>query len=250
MQLPESGLGSWIYWPSPMDGSPRLRHRIEYTRNKHSRAIYRGNTIIIRLAKNLSRTEEHDHIQSLLRRMTQIVLQEKRKTHVDPFRPLLGGAQSITVKLATGKRVRFSLVPGKRTSAKRTHDGWRVTVGPNLRRKSFHRYLWSLLAHTETERLTKLVHEYNAQTYRARVTKVIVRFASTQWGSCSPRGVIMLNAALLFLPPSVVKYVIVHELAHRRVPNHSPAFWREVEGQMPDYERQYKMLQEYRLPTL
>lgn len=233
-----------------MDDAPRLRHRIEYTRNKHSRAIYRGNTIIIRLARNLSRTEESDHIQSLLRRMTQIVLQEKQKVHIDPFRMLLTGAQSITVKLASGKRVRFALAPGKRTSARKTLDGWRVTVSPNLRRKSFHRYLWTLLAASETERLTKLVHELNAETYRASISKVKVRFATTQWGSCSPRGVIMLNAALLFLPPSLMKYVIVHELAHRRVPNHSAAFWREVEAKMPNYERHYRTLQEYRLPSL
>jgi predicted metal-dependent hydrolase len=229
---------------------PRLRHRIEYTRNKHSRAIYRGNTIIIRLAKNLSRTEEHDHIQSLLRRMTQIVLQEKRKVHVDPFRPLLNGAQSLTVKLATGKRVRFTLMPGSRTASKRTADGWKVTVGPSLRRKAFHRYLWSLLAATEAARLERLVHDLNDDTFRALVSKVTVRFATTQWGSCSPRGVIMLNTALLFLPASVLKYVIIHELAHRRVPNHSAAFWRELEKMMPGYEKQYRELQEYRLPSL
>ena len=60
----------------------------------------------------------------------------------------------------------------------------------------------------------------------------------------------MLNTALLFLPPSVLRYVIVHELAHRIVPNHSRAFWREVERAMPTYERAYDALHDYRLPQL
>lgn len=36
-------------------------------------------------------------------------------------------------------------------------------------------------------------------------------------------------------PPQVVDYVVVHELAHLRQPNHSPAFWDEVAKMMPDY---------------
>ena len=78
-----------------------IRHRVEYTRNKHSRAVCRGNTIIIRLARNLSKAEEREHIQSLLRRMTHLVLQEREKSSVDPFRHLLSGGQTQTVTLAT-----------------------------------------------------------------------------------------------------------------------------------------------------
>lgn len=229
---------------------PRIRHRVEYTRNKHSRAVYRGDTIVIRLARNLTKTEEQDHIQSLLRRMTMLVLRERKKFLVDPFRPLLDGAQSCTVRLATGKQLVFSLEPGKRTRGRRTARGWRVEVGPRARRASLHRYLWSLLAETEGKRLEELVYRLNAESLRVVVREVRVAFASTQWGSCSPKGVIMLNAALLFLPPSLLKYVILHELAHRVVPNHSPSYWRVVERAMPGYEKQYKELQDCRLPQL
>ena len=226
----------------------RLRHRVEYTRNKHSRAIYRGNTIIIRLARNLSRTEEEEHIKNLLRRMTHIVLQEKQKITVDPFRPLLDGGQSLTVKLATGRRVTFTLVPGERTRARASADGWRITVSPQVRRAALHRFLWSLLARSETARLTELVSRINASTLRVPVSAVRVQFATTQWGSCSSKGVIMLNTALLFLPPSALRYVIIHELAHRRIAQHSPAYWEVVESVLPNYQTTYDLLKEYRLP--
>jgi predicted metal-dependent hydrolase len=228
---------------------PRLRHRIERTHNKHSRAVCRGDTIIIRLARNLSRTEEQEHIRSLLRRMTHLVLEERQKTVIDPFRHLLDGGQSATITLATGRKILFTLVPGERTRARRTVRGWTIEISPQIRRKALHRFLWQIIAKQEQARIEELVKSINSELYYLPVKRVQLRFATTQWGSCSPRGVIMLNTALLFVPPSLLKYVIIHELAHRLQANHSPAYWREVAWAMPGYEKQYRELQNYRLPT-
>jgi len=225
-----------------------IRHRVEYTRNKHSRAICREDTIIIRLARNLSKTEEQEHIRNLLRRMTHLVLEERQKTVIDPFRYLLSGGQSQTVTLATGKKIRFILTPGARTRAVRTRWGWNVEVSPQIRRKALHRFLWNLLAKTEQPRIAELVRSINDELLNVHMKQVRLNFATTQWGSCSPKGIIMLNTALLFVPPSVLKYVIVHELAHRLQANHSDAYWRQVERAMPNYKRPYALLQNYRLP--
>ena len=228
----------------------RIRHRVERTRNKHSRAICREDTIIIRLAKNLSQAEEREHIQSLLRRMTALVMEEKRKRTVHPFRHLLDGGQSCTVKLASGRRYLFVLRPGPRTRTKQLRNGWMIDVGPGLRRRALHRLLWNLLAQREKARIEAMVRSINAATFRVSVRRVKFCFALTQWGSCSSRGVIMLNAALLFLPPSLLKYVIVHELAHRLVPDHSQRYWDTVRRHMPGFTRPYRTLQQFRLPTL
>ncbi len=59
--------------------------------------------------------------------------------------------------------------------------------------------------------------------------------ARTRWGSLSVRGVVGLNWRLIMTPPSVIDYVICHELAHFRERNHSPAFWREVAALCPDH---------------
>jgi hypothetical protein len=62
-----------------------------------------------------------------------------------------------------------------------------------------------------------------------------LRRQRTRWGSCSARGVITLNLALLFQPPDVLRYLMCHELAHTRHMNHSARFWRCVEQCEPRY---------------
>ena len=59
-----------------------------------------------------------------------------------------------------------------------------------------------------------------------------IRFVSNQrhrFGSCSPvQGTIRISDRLRTAPPFVLDYVLIHELAHLREPNHSPAFWELV----------------------
>jgi predicted metal-dependent hydrolase len=60
-----------------------------------------------------------------------------------------------------------------------------------------------------------------------------IRRQRTRWGSCSRSGTISLNACLLFQPPDVANYLLIHELAHTRHMNHSRRFWRLVESLEP-----------------
>jgi predicted metal-dependent hydrolase len=58
--------------------------------------------------------------------------------------------------------------------------------------------------------------------------RVQIRRQRTRWGSCSRNGTISLNVCLLFQPPDVVNYLLIHELAHTRHMNHSARFWALV----------------------
>jgi predicted metal-dependent hydrolase len=59
--------------------------------------------------------------------------------------------------------------------------------------------------------------------------------AGTRWGSASADGSIRLNWRLIHFKLSVIDYVVVHELSHLRVMDHSPRFWDTVRAIVPDY---------------
>jgi predicted metal-dependent hydrolase len=65
--------------------------------------------------------------------------------------------------------------------------------------------------------------------------KVIVRRQRTRWGSCSAHGTISLNCCLLFQRREVVRYLMIHELAHTRHMNHSRRFWQCVAEHCPGH---------------
>lgn len=70
-----------------------------------------------------------------------------------------------------------------------------------------------------------------------RPARVQVRLQRTRWGSCSSNGTISLNASLLLVEPALVRYLMIHELAHLRCLDHSARYWRHVERYVPDYRR-------------
>ncbi|OUQ15671.1 metal-dependent hydrolase [Lachnoclostridium sp. An14] len=75
--------------------------------------------------------------------------------------------------------------------------------------------------------------------------RISIRDQKTRWGSCSGRGNLNFNWKLVLMPPEVLDYVVVHELAHRKQMNHSPLFWAEVGRVLPDYESRRRWLKEH-----
>jgi len=130
-----------------------------------------------------------------------------------------------------------------------TVDDDRVVVGERLHeiaavrgdvRAAVERSLRALAARELPER----THEI-ARGHGIAIAGVSVRNQRSRWGSCSTRGTIALNWRLIQMPPHVSDYVIVHELAHRRQPNHSPRFWREVETLCPTWRESERWLRRY-----
>ncbi len=78
-----------------------------------------------------------------------------------------------------------------------------------------------------------------------KIGKLNLRRTKRQWGSCSAKGNISLSIRLLFAPPEVLDYVIIHELAHLIEKNHSDRFWALVEKAMPDYREKEQWLKEH-----
>ncbi len=74
--------------------------------------------------------------------------------------------------------------------------------------------------------------------------KIRITSARTRWGSCSSMGNLNFTWRLVMAPPEVIDYVVVHELAHLQVNNHSKEFWNQVGCIMPDYKKRLRWLKE------
>jgi predicted metal-dependent hydrolase len=82
--------------------------------------------------------------------------------------------------------------------------------------------------------------EREAENHGLHHGSVSIRWQKSRWGSCSRRSrsqlshsstgpTLSLNAGLLFLPPHLMRYVILHELCHTERMDHSPSFWKKLE---------------------
>jgi predicted metal-dependent hydrolase len=65
-----------------------------------------------------------------------------------------------------------------------------------------------------------------------------------RWASCSRKGNLRFNWRLSMMPPSILDYVIVHELAHIRAHDHSRRFWDVVHSALPDFKNRRLWLRE------
>lgn len=73
--------------------------------------------------------------------------------------------------------------------------------------------------------------------------KVNIKKMRTRWGSTSKDNVINLNEHLLKAPKGAIDYVILHEICHLKIRNHSHHFWELMQKLMPNYEESRKWLE-------
>ena len=131
--------------------------------------------------------------------------------------PGIGLAWTVTLRSSAGESVRGTL-----------HGGELVLSGAVEDRAACHAALRRAVSRAARRRLPLLLGGIEGET-GWRASKVSVRRQRTRWGSCSAAAALSLNEALAFLPPDLVRFVLVHELAHTERLDHSPAFWALVE---------------------
>ena len=86
--------------------------------------------------------------------------------------------------------------------------------------------------------LISALAEEEAERIGVSYSRVRIGGQRTLWGSCSRRGTLSFNWRLMLAPFEVLDYVVVHELCHLRVPNHSRRFWTLLERHRPHWREQ------------
>ncbi|MBI4284049.1 MAG: DUF45 domain-containing protein [Chloroflexi bacterium] len=89
-----------------------------------------------------------------------------------------------------------------------------------------------------------------ARLYGFTFSKVSFRQQKTRWGSCSSANNISLNINLTLLPGDLRDYVLLHELVHTRIRNHSSDFWGELDKYIGDAKAEARRLREINLGVI
>jgi predicted metal-dependent hydrolase len=89
----------------------------------------------------------------------------------------------------------------------------------------------------------ELIHKYAPQM-GVEPTGLKITSAVTRWGSCSGKNSICFSYRFALLPKEAAEYVVVHELAHIRVKNHSARFYEQVRRVLPDYKERIALLKQ------
>ena len=140
--------------------------------------------------------------------------------------------------------VRFTDV---RSPEIRLDDGrFRVAVPPNLRGQRRHEAMHSAFVAWYRERaavqVSECVDKWWTNLGRGEKSRVLIRNQRRRWGSCASDGTLRINWRIIMLEPPLIEYIVVHELAHLSVRNHSPDFKKLMSSVLPDFRDRQKRL--------
>lgn len=140
--------------------------------------------------------------------------------------------------------VRFAEVPWPEI---RLDDGrFRVAVAPNLRgkrrREAMHGAFVEWYGERAAEQVGECVDRWWPKLGRGEKSRVLIRNQRRRWGSCASDGTLRINWRVIMLEPALIEYIVVHELAHLSVRNHSQKFKDLVASALPDFRDRQKRL--------
>jgi predicted metal-dependent hydrolase len=134
--------------------------------------------------------------------------------------------------LFMGQVYPLTIVPRQRSAL--TFDGASFRLaksGLPIAEEAFLRWYKSQATLLLFKRVLFFAINYGFQYQKIRITS-----ARTRWGSCNSRGTLSFTYRLVMAPAEVVDYVVLHELVHTQIKNHSKTFWNKVGELMPDYK--------------
>lgn len=99
----------------------------------------------------------------------------------------------------------------------------------------------------------KIVEKYLAEfrgDFSVCIEGIRYKFYKSKWGSCSAKNKLSFNAYLCSAPRDIIRYVVIHELCHIRVKNHSRKFWEQVAYYLPEYKIKRRYLRQHNIAII
>lgn len=195
----------------------------------------------VRVAAPLRST--HAEIRSVVEGRAEWIARHQRAALVPPTREFVTG-ESVAL---LGQELPLLVAPTDRQRVRIAFGGEHLrlevprTLQGDERRVAIERALMRWFSEQAATDLEARIAKWAAAAGR-HPSRVLIRNQRQRWGSCAPDGTLRFNWRIVMAAPRVIEYVVVHELAHLAVRNHSPAFWAEVERILPDYRERKQAL--------
>jgi predicted metal-dependent hydrolase len=219
-----------------------IDHLIHSRRKTVALIVKRDGTLTVRAPLRMPETAIRAFVQS----HAGWILEKQAQAKAAPPPPQKRYADGETF-LYQGKEYPLTIVPSQRPAVVLERAAFRLTRSALPKAQAaFTRWYKQQALVVLTARVETL-----AKQFGFRYGKIRISSARTRWGSCSSNGTLSFTWRLVMAPPEVIDYVVMHELVHTQVRNHSPKFWNRLSGVMPDYKRHVAWLKKNgRLLTL
>lgn len=205
------------------------------TRKTVSIFIERDGSISARIPKDLSEEELSEVIKSKEYQIHKNLAQWKQLNETKIEREYVNG-QSF---LYLGRNYRLRLEDEKFKGLKLKNGYFLLSKDNKQKAKE---YFIEFYKSKLQEKILPLVEQYKNQL-GVKPKDIRVMELQHRWASCSEKGNLNFHWKCAMAPIDTLKYIVIHELVHLLHPNHTTAFWNDVDKLVPDYERQIKWLE-------
>lgn len=214
-------------------GSKRINFQVEYSDRKTLGITVTPDLYVLVKAPNDSPIDKIK--EKLLKRAAWIIKQQSFFLSFHPKTPprkYVGGE----THLYLGRQYLLKIESGKKDSVKLKGKFIEVQTSNKLRVKGLVKDWYLVHAKTKFKEIAEpLIEKF--KRYKVEPDSIVFRYMPTRWGSCTPKGKIILNPELIKAPRGCIEYVIIHELCHLIYHDHTRKFIELQTKDMPDWEK-------------
>lgn len=225
-------------------GNERIDYTIKRGNRKKTLAINvtLASQVIVLAPNDFSR----EKIKTIVKKKTLWILEKqehfKRLAMLFPEKEFVSGEQILLL----GRKYRLKIKEENYLSIPKL-SGRRlfIYVHSNLASEDRKEIIKDILIKWYFEKSTKIIKQ-RVNRYSKLLNlfpkKIIIKDQKKCWASCSRDGILRFNWRIAIAPISIVDYVVVHELCHLKIKNHSSDFWKLLSIAMPDYQNRRNWL--------
>ena len=209
-------------------GNSQITYKVHKTKRKTTEIVVDTSGVEILTSKQKS----HNDIQKLVKKNSKWIYSKQIWANKQ-------NDLKITFKQGTrlpylGKNYLLKIKESKNESILLSKGTFIVRVSKNTPKKV--QVLFKNWLKLHAQKIIEKKSNHHAKKMGVKFDKIIIKDHKERWGSVSKNKSLNINLSIFCAPPKIIDYVIIHELCHLKIPNHSPKYWNLLYKMMPDYE--------------